>query len=218
MHGLLAYMASNDSQMLSLCLQQLEMSAIAELLGILIAVPLGIVIARERKLVGVVLGVTNGFQTIPTLALLGFFLVLFGLGKVTAISVLFFYTLMPIVRGVYVGITSVDAGVVEAAKGMGMTTNQILWKVQLPLSLSALFVGIRLSAIVAVGTTTIMSLVGAGGIGVLIFTGLEEWNNQMILTGALLVAVVSVFVSWIVSFVARKITPVGMKIQPMNLR
>jgi osmoprotectant transport system permease protein len=134
-----------------------------------------------------VLGIANIMQTVPSLALFGFLIPLpfiGGIGSRTAIVTLVLYALLPIIRNTVTGILGVDANVREAAQAMGMTDRQILWKVELPLAMSVILTGVRVATVIAVGVTTIAAAVGAGGLGVYIFRGLRNYDNNLLLAGA----------------------------------
>jgi osmoprotectant transport system permease protein len=135
-----------------------------------------------------ILGSANVIQTIPSLALFGFLLPAPWFGERAdrmAILALTLYSLLPLIRNTYVGIRGVDAAVVEAARGMGMTDRQLLWQVQLPLSLGVIIAGIRVATVISVGLATIAAAIGAGGLGELIFRGLAMVSDSVILAGAI---------------------------------
>ncbi|SDO33343.1 osmoprotectant transport system permease protein [Paenibacillus sp. yr247] len=206
------YMEYNFDRLIQLTIEHLFMALAAVLIGILTGIPLGVLIARKRWLTGTVLWIANAFQTIPVLALVGFLMIFLGLGKGTAITALYFYTLLPIIQSTYTGLNAIEPSIIEAAKGMGMSQNQIFWKIEIPMSLSILFVGIRIAAVVSIGTTTIMSLVGAGGLGYEIFTGINRMNNQMVIIGALLAALLAYVVQKLIQWFEVRFTSKGLKI------
>jgi osmoprotectant transport system permease protein len=158
-----------------------------------IGLPLAIACTRYRRMAGPTLGAVGVIQTIPSIALLGFMIPLLGIGAVPAIVALFLYALLPIVRNTYAGIDEVDAAVVEAARGMGMTNRQILTKVELPLAMPVIFAGIRTATVINVGVATLCALIGAGGLGEFIFRGIALNNSIMILAGALPAALLAIF-------------------------
>lgn len=207
-----AYLQSNWDKLLGLSLEHLQMAFTAILFGLLVGIPAGVLIRRVPGLRTPVLWLANALQTIPALALAGFMMILLGLGRGTAVVVLFVYTLMPIVRSTYTGLVSVDDGIVEAARGMGMTRWQILRLVEFPLALSVLLVGVRLAAVIVIGTASIMSLIGAGGLGYEIFSGIARINDNMIIAGAALAAVLAVGADAAIGFMERKLTSPGIRI------
>lgn len=161
---------------------------ISMLLAIVIGVPAGIFLTRHPRWKGVILGANNVIQTIPSLALFGLLLPLPWLGiraDRLAIAALTLYALLPIVRNTYTGISGVDAPIREAATGMGLTSHQLLWQVELPLASPVILAGIRVATVVTVGVATIAAAIGAGGLGEFIFRGLAMVDNKVILAGAI---------------------------------
>ncbi len=182
------YIVRNWAEVLQLTVEHLKLVAISMLLASLIAIPLGVVVARRERWRRWILGTASVIQTIPSLALFGFLIplpLLGGIGARTAIVALTLYALLPILRNTYTGITGVDRAVLEAARGMGMTDSQVLWKVQLPLSAGVILAGLRVATVICVGIATIAAAIGAGGLGAYIFRGLAMVNNQVILAGAI---------------------------------
>ncbi len=166
-------------------IQHIELTIISLIFANLIAVPLGILLTRYRRWSEPVIGVTAVFQTIPSLALLGFMIPLMGIGKVPAIVALTIYGLLPILRNTYTGIVGVTPAVVEAGIGMGMTSRQVLFMVELPMALPVIMAGIRTATVLLIGVATLAALIGAGGLGDLIFRGISMANSELILAGAL---------------------------------
>ena len=188
------YMIRNRGEVLELTLQHLGMVAVAMALAVLIGIPLGILLTRRRGLSQWVLGAANIIQTVPSLALFGFLIPvpLLGVGPRTAIVALTLYALLPVIRNTYVGISQVDPAVVEAARGMGMTGGQMLWLVQVPLSLPVILAGIRVATVIAIGTATIAAAIGAGGLGEYIYRGVAGPKNYLLLAGAIPAALMAV--------------------------
>lgn len=150
-------------------------------------------------------------QTIPSLALLGFMIPIFGIGVNTAIAALFLYSLLPIIRNTYTGIKDVNKATVEAAKGMGMTSWQILIKVELPLSVPMIMAGIRTAAVINVGTATLAAFIGAGGLGDFIFLGITRGIDGLILLGAIPAALLAIVLEIFFGSLERWSTPKGLK-------
>jgi osmoprotectant transport system permease protein len=203
------YIIQNAPRLLQLAAEHIQLSLIAVLFGLVVGIPTAILISRIKRLVEPVLWVASIFQTIPALAFIGFVMVFMGLSRATGITVLFFYTLLPIIRTTYTGLTQVDPGILEAARGMGMTGLQILWRVQLPLALSVILVGVRIALVIAVGTASIMSLAGAGGLGQEIFAGIDRVQNKMILAGALPAALLALLADLGLGALEQMLTPRG---------
>jgi osmoprotectant transport system permease protein len=176
----------------SLLLEHVYLSLISILIAIAIAVPLGIFLTRHKRIADIVIGITAALQTIPSLALLVFLVPFIGTGKPPAIIALTIYGLLPILRNTYLGIISVNSSTVEAGIGMGMTSKQVLWKIELPLALNVIMGGIRTAAVMVVGIATIAGLIGAGGLGDLIFRGLQTYNSGLIIAGALPSALIAI--------------------------
>ena len=179
---------------------------IAILVAVVIGVPTGILLTRYRALRGPVLGVANVMQTIPSLALFGFLIPIsfMGIGTRTALVALVIYSLLPIIRNTVTGILGVDPNVREAAVAMGMTDGQVLRQVELPLAMSVIVTGIRVATVIAVGVTTIAAAVGAGGLGVFIFRGLRQYDNNLLLAGAVAAALLALAADFALSLVERQ--------------
>src|ERR1700681_2742243 len=163
--------------------------------AIAIGVPLGILLTRRAGWRRPVLGVTNILQTIPSLALFGFLIpipLIGGIGPRTAIVALVLYALLPILRNTYVGLTSIDPAVLEAAEAMGMTDTQILIRVRLPLALGIILAGIRTATVITIGVATIAAAIGAGGLGTFIFRGVAMVSDAVILAGAIPAALLAI--------------------------
>ena len=189
------FLIRNRGEVFQFTLEHLVLVAIAMALAVTIGVPLGIVLTRRPALRRWVLGAANVIQTVPSLALFGFLIpvpLIGGIGARTAIVALTLYALLPIIRNTYTGISGVDRAVVEAARGMGMTDRQMLWQVEIPLSLGVILAGIRVATVIAVGVATIAAAIGAGGLGVYIFRGVAMVSNQVILAGAIPAAILAV--------------------------
>ncbi len=186
------FLWENRTKLLELSLEHLGLTFLSLLLAILIAVPAGILITRRPKLASFTLGFAGILQTIPSIALLGFLIPLLGIGLAPAIFALFIYALLPILRNTYTGIKEVDASILEAAEGMGMTERQVLGKVQLPLAMPVIFAGVRTATVINVGVAALAAYIGAGGLGEFIFGGIALNNSDMILAGALPAALLAI--------------------------
>jgi osmoprotectant transport system permease protein len=181
--------------------QHLFLSLVSILIAAVIAIPLGIFISRRKQVAEPVIGITAIFQTIPSLALFGFLLPVFGIGSTTAIIALTVYALLPILRNTYTGITGVDKSAVEAGKGMGMTNSQILRMIELPLALPIIMAGLRTATVLTIGVATLAAFIGAGGLGDLIYRGLSTTRNELVLAGAIPAALLAI----LFDFVLRRI-------------
>lgn len=177
--------------------QHLFLSIVSILIAALISIPSGIFIARRRRIAEPVIGIASVFQTVPSLALFGFLLPFFGIGSVTAIIALTIYALLPILRNTYTGILSVDQSAVEAGRGMGMTKNQILRMIELPLALPIIMAGLRTATVLTIGVATLAAFIGAGGLGDIIYRGLSTTRNELVLAGAIPAAILAIVIDYI---------------------
>ena len=200
------FLQLNWSELLVLIGQHVKLVLIAILVAVVIGVPTGILLTRRRALRGPVLGVANVMQTVPSLALFGFLIPLpfiGGIGARTALVALVLYSLLPIIRNTVTGILNVEPSVREAAVAMGMTDGQVLRQVELPLAMGVIVTGIRVATVIAVGVTTIAAAVGAGGLGVYIFRGLRQYDNNLLLAGALSAALLALLADFSLGLVER---------------
>ncbi|MGI2328823.1 ABC transporter permease [Planococcus sp. YIM B11945] len=211
MSELLKTFSTRQDMIQSAFLEHIYLSFIAVAVGIVISLPLGILIARYHRFAEPVIGVTAVFQTIPSLALFGFLVPILGIGSPTALIALIIYALLPILRNTYTGLTGVDQSVIEAGHGMGMTRTQILKQIELPLALPFIMAGIRTAAVLTVGIATLATFVGAGGLGDIIYRGLQSYNNSLVLAGALPVALLAIGFDLLLKWIEKKVTPKGMK-------
>jgi len=182
------FLLRNRSEVFERSLEHIGLVGASMAISLAIGLPLGIALVGRAKMQRWVIGAANVVQTIPSLALFGFLIPvpwIGGVGASTAIVALSLYAVLPILRNTCTGIAEVDPAVVESARGMGMTSWQVLWQVQLPLAAPVLLAGIRVSTAMCIGITTIAAAIGAGGLGVFIFRGLAMVNNQVILAGAI---------------------------------
>jgi osmoprotectant transport system permease protein len=181
------FLKANWQDILTLMGEHLMLVLVSTSIAVAIGIPLGILLSRRPRLRTPVLGLANVMQTVPSLALFGFLIPLpfiGGIGARTAIVALVLYALLPVIRNTVTGILGVDKNVREAAVAMGMTDRQILWQVELPLAMSVILTGVRVAVVIAVGVATIGGLIGAGGLGTYIWRGLRQYDNHLLLAGA----------------------------------
>lgn len=197
------FIAEQQEKLAVQIIQHLGLTFLSLLLAIVIGVPLGILISRKKKLSSPVLGAAGILQTIPSIALLGFMIPVFGIGPKPAIAALLIYALLPIIRNTYTGITGVNPAVIESAKAMGMNRRQLLFKVKLPLAMPVIIAGIRTAAVINVGVATLASFVAAGGLGEFIFGGISLNNTNMILAGAIPAALLAVVLDQIIAMIQK---------------
>lgn len=187
------YLSANGSYVMSQFWQHFLISAYGVLFACLVGIPIGMLIARRHKLSSIVIGAADVIQTVPSLALLSIIMLGLGLGAETVVVTVFLYSLLPVIKNTYAGMNSVDPGVLDSATGLGMTTFQRLWMVELPLSLGVIIAGIRQALVVAIGITATGAFIGAGGLGDIIIRGTNATNGgAIILAGALPTALMAV--------------------------
>ncbi|MCL6632961.1 MAG: ABC transporter permease [Alicyclobacillus herbarius] len=191
--------------------QHLYLSLVAVVIACVVSVPLGIFLTRHKRLATPIITVVSIIQTIPSLALLGFMIPLFGIGTTPALIALTLYALLPIVRNTYTGILEVDASLIEAGHGMGMTRRQILWMVELPLARSVIMAGVRTAAVLTIGVATLATFIGAGGLGDLIIRGIDMIDTPMILAGAIPAAVLAILFDYLLMWLDWLLTPKGLR-------
>ncbi len=209
--GLKHYLWDERQALLRRTLEHIGISAVALLAGILVAVPLGLALERHRRGAETAIRLLGTTQTIPSLALLAFFIPFLGVGRVPAVVALWIYSLYPIVRNTYTGVRDADPRAVEAATALGMTPAQVLTQVRLPLAAPVLLAGIRTAAVLTVGTATLAAFIGAGGLGEPIVTGLQIASSAMILSGAIPAAVLALVVDALLGWVERALRPRGVE-------
>lgn len=204
------FILQNRTEVRDLTLEHLEMVAISTLLAVVIGIPLGVLITRWPGLNKPVLGGANIIQTIPSLALFGFLLPVPWIGaraERLAILALTLYALLPLIRNTYAGIKGVDAAVLEAGRGMGMTDRQLLFQVELPLALGVIIAGVRVATVISVGLATIAAFIGAGGLGEYIYRGVAMVNNQLILVGAIPAAALALLADVSLGWLEKRLSP-----------
>ncbi len=207
----MTFISENIGEIGSLTLEHIKLTCIAVVFSILVGVPLGILISYIKKLSKPVLGVANIIQAIPSLALLGLSIPLLGIGSLPAIVMVVIYSLLPIIKNTYTGLENIDPLTLEAAKGIGLTKTQRLFRVQLPLALPVIMAGVRISAVTAVGLMTMAAYIGAGGLGYLIFSGIRTVSNAQILAGAIPASLLALFVDWIIGMIEKLVTPISLQ-------
>ncbi len=181
------------------------MSLFGVLLGTFTAVPMGIFVSRNKRVSGYAIDLAGMLYTIPSLAVLGFFLPFLGLGWMPTIAALVIYSWLPILRNTVTGIVGVDASIKEAARGMGATSFQMLVRVELPLAMPVIMAAIRTVTVLTVGITTMGALVGAGGMGDLIFQGISMMDNNLILAGTIPVATMALLFDQLLGLLERRL-------------
>ncbi|HEX8184842.1 MAG TPA: glycine betaine ABC transporter substrate-binding protein [Blastocatellia bacterium] len=210
--SLLEFFIRNRSEVLQLTFEHLLLVLIATGAAAIAGIPVGVLLTRRPSLARPVLAIANVLQTIPSLALFGFMIPLlgaYGIGRLPAIIALFLYSLLPIIRNTFAGISGVDPAVREAARGMGMTDWQVLTQVEFPLALSVIIAGLRVATVISIGTATIAAAIGAGGLGMYIFRGLRTIDRTLILAGAVPAAIMALGADFTLGWVEKSLAPGG---------
>lgn len=202
----MSFFQEYGGQIITTTLEHIYISFIALILGALVAIPLGILLTRMPKIANIVLGVTSALQTIPSLALLTLMIPFLGVGRLPAIIALFIYSLLPILRNTYIGLKNVDVNYLDAAKGMGMTSAQSIYQVEIPLALPTIMAGLRLAAVYVIAWASLASYIGAGGLGVLIFSGLDNYQPSLIFAGTIPVTILALGTDYLLGKVEDKLT------------
>ncbi|AOZ89260.1 choline ABC transporter permease [Bacillus xiamenensis] len=211
MDQIMDFLEKNGGELLTKMWEHLYISLIAVVLGIIVAVPLGVILTRMKRGAGVVIGVVNIFQTLPSLAILAFFIPILGVGKIPAIVALFFYSVLPILRNTYAGVQGVNKNLLESGKGIGMTTWEQIRLVELPLAVPIIMAGVRTSTIYLIGWTTLAAFIGGGGLGDYILIGLQLYQPEYIIAGAIPVTILAVIIDFSLMKLEKKVTPEGLK-------
>lgn len=215
----LLFISDNLPLILRLTLQHLGIVASAVGLAILSGIPIGIAISQNERLARIVLSVAAIVMTIPSVALFGLMipplsLIGQGIGTVPAVVALFLYSQLPIIRNTSTAIANVDPALREAARGMGMTTAQRLWRVELPLTVPLIMAGIRVAVVVNIGIAAIATYIGAGGLGSLISRGISQSDSRQLIAGALIVSAIAVLADYLLAGLQRWLTPAGLRAAP----
>ena len=206
-----AFFHEYGGQLVSKTIEHFYISIIALLIAIVVAVPIGILLSKTTRTANVVLTIAGVLQTIPTLAVLAIMIPIFGVGKTPAIVALFIYVLLPILNNTVLGVKNIDKNVIQAGQSMGMTKMQLMKDVELPLALPLIISGIRLSSVYVISWATLASYVGAGGLGDLVFNGLNLYQPPMIISAAILVTLLALIVDFLLSLVEKWVVK-GLKV------
>ncbi|KFE41985.1 ABC transporter permease [Staphylococcus agnetis] len=205
-----SYYQTNFGYLWELFMNHLLMSIYGVLFAALVGIPLGIIIARYGKLSTAVITLANVIQTVPVIAMLAILMLGIGLGMNTVIFAVFLYALLPIIKNTYTGIQGVDANIKDAGKGMGMTRNQVLRMIELPLSLSVIIGGLRIALVVAIGVVAVGSFIGAPTLGDLIIRGTNATDGTLfIVAGALPIVLIVLIVDVLLRMLEKKLDPVN---------
>ncbi|MFI7835427.1 ABC transporter permease [Pseudomonas asiatica] len=204
------------AQVLQLTWQHIMLVGVAVGLAIIVGVPLGILMTRFPAVAGPLQASATVLLTIPSIALFGLLLPFYskfgqGLGPLPAITAVFLYSLLPIMRNTYLALTNVEPGIREAARGIGMTFGQRLRMVELPIAVPVILAGVRTAVVMNIGVMTIAATIGAGGLGVLILTSISRSDMSMLLVGAVLVSLLAIIADLLLQILQRALTPEGLR-------
>ena len=191
-------------QIFAALLEHLQVTVLGILLGCIAGIAIASFLKNKPKGAKAAFAAVDIIQTIPTLAMLTFLMLLFGLNNKTVIAAIFLYSLFPIVRNTYAGLIGVDRGSIRAGRGIGMTNMQLYWRVEMPLALPVVLSGIRIAIVTALGIATTGVLIGAGGLGKLIWLGIQRRNTLMMLSGAIPVSLLAIVFEYLLSFLEKR--------------
>ncbi|MBP2078327.1 ABC transporter permease [Oceanobacillus polygoni] len=208
---MMEFFATHGNELIIKTSEHLYISVAAILLGVLVAIPLGVLLSRAPNFADRFISFIGILQTIPSLAILAFFIPILGVGKLPAIIALFFYSLLPILRNTYIGIRDVNPGVVEAGKGMGMSALQSIIKVEFPMALPVIMAGVRLSTVYLIGWATLAAFIGGGGLGDFIFDGLNLYEPSLIIAGTVPATILALIADRLLAYLENRLTPEGLK-------
>ncbi len=214
--GLVAYLSDpwEQAYVLYLIQQHLFLVTVSMAMAICTGLTAGIIVSRKglQKYSGIVMYVIGLGQTIPSLAVLALTMSFLGIGSKPAIFALFVYSTLPIARNTLAGLLAVSPAIIDAARGMGMSPGRILWQVELPNALMVILTGIRVAVVINIGTAALGYLIGAGGLGDLIFTGINLMQPDKLLAGALPVIILALLADYLVEVFGRIVIPKGIQL------
>jgi len=201
---LIEFAIRRKDTIITLFLQHLGIVMTALAISLTISLLIGYTITYNKKAASIVLYICSMLMTIPSLAMFVFFIPLLGIGTKPAVAGLVIYTLLPVVRNTYVGLTGTDKAVIEAARGMGLTGTKIMLKINIPLALPVVFAGIRTAVVMGIGLAAIAAYIGAGGLGEYIFQGINRNNSNMILIGAILISIITIIIDRLMQILQKR--------------
>jgi osmoprotectant transport system permease protein len=203
--GFLSYLVEHPGRVLALAQDHLEISVLATAIALILSVPLGVLAHRIVSSRILILPLVAVGQTVPSLALLGLMIPLFGIGYMPALIALTTRALLPILLNTYAGLLSIPRSTVEAARGMGMTHIQVLWRVELRLALPVILAGVRTALVISIGAATLAAYIGAGGLGELIFQGIAMVDTPLLLGGAIPAALLALIADGALGTIERRL-------------
>lgn len=211
--GAFQFLMENWSDFLYLLQQHLKLVLFSSLSAVVVALPVGILITRPRfkKYDWIVINIANIGQTVPSIAVLALVMTYFGIGYFTAVFALWVYSLLPILRNTIAGIESINPSIIDAGQGMGMTAGQIFWRLELPNAMFAILAGVRTSIVINVGTAALAFLIGGGGLGDFIFTGISLFDTGIMLSGALPITLLAITLDFVLGRLEKIVIPKGLQ-------
>ncbi len=209
------FMYENIGVIAALGVEHISIVAVAVGLAILTGVPIGIAITQNRKVADTVLYIASIIVTVPSIALFGLMIPVLsligqGIGWLPAVIAILLYSQLPIIRNTYTAITNVDPALRESARGMGMTSMQRLWQVEIPLAIPVIMAGVRTAVVMNIGVAAIAAYIGAGGLGVLISRGISQTDPRQLIAGAVAVSALAIIADYALLFLQKKLTPSGL--------
>ena len=213
MNALLQFIADPSNGYLQHTVDYIKLCAVAIVLAIVISVPLGVLVVRSPVASFIAINFSGLLRAIPILAVLVVFYPILGFGFLPALVALTILGIPPILLNTYTGIRGIDPATIDAARGMGMTTLQIVTRIQTPLVLPIIAAGIRTSAVQIIATATLAAIIGAGGYGEYIYLGLREFDTTQLLAGALPVALLAILVEYGLNWTEYALTPAGLRVK-----
>ncbi|HHY13911.1 MAG TPA: ABC transporter permease [Thermoanaerobacterales bacterium] len=181
--------------------------------SLILWVSIGIAIRNHSRLANIVLGAGSFIMSVPSISLYGILMVIPGLGisRKSAVIGLVLYSMLPIIRNVYTALNSTDPAIIEAARGVGMTSKDVLWKIRLPMALPIIFAGVRVAVVMMVGVATLAVYIGEKNLGRLLTHGIERTYTEMIITGAIMVSLIAIVIDYIMGYIQERLVSPGLK-------
>ena len=213
--NILSYYLNNFDRIISALEVHIFIFSVSLTFSIIIGISISIFVTQEgRKKIGrIILSVMGAAQSVPSLAIIALIFIFVGIGVKPAIIALIIYSLVPIIFNTTSGILSVRQNIIEAGRGMGLTQNQLLWKVKIPIALPVIMGGIRSSATIIIGSATVAAVIGGGGLGDFIFIGLRMHKPEMLISGAITVSLLAIIVDYIIAKIEKKVVSKGLQIK-----